>query len=417
MRENHHCKPCSIPTCMHSYLLINNREQTPNVQHGFFNSWVDYNYPAIWRKYIPKSSWIFMFNQVPPERRVTLSTVQAELITGLAILILALSIPSAYLVLVRITAKTCATLVSACVGRKPTINSPSDGTTTTLHENQDTEAHEQTPLLDHHQEEGLWPRIYCIWTTSTSPQSSVTGFMAVASYQEKSRNKRSSWKHYGGYAGRIFLSIIFSLLAIAVFFTLAFSTILSANIVTDSTVLSNHPDCGVWIRNSTILTPSPTGYDYLEEVEAAEYSKKCYHGSQGNDGCNAFLTQRIPYSSNSHCECPFEDSLCLDGRFSAYTLDTGTISSKSLGINMKIGYSFKRTTTCSPIQRRGSLSADKKTYEYEYGSSSEFGNLSWISPANPEWEFAGYNVKLVTVFSLILCFGPGMGMGMVTLAI
>lgn len=82
----------------------------------------------------------------------------------------------------------------------------------------------------------------------------------------------------------------------ALFFGLAISTILSANIVAESTVLSNHLDCGFWVRNPQIMTPSATGYDYLQEVEAAEYAKKCYHCSPGTDGCDHFLTQNIPYN-------------------------------------------------------------------------------------------------------------------------
>lgn len=63
---------------------------------------------------------------------------------------------------------------------------------------------------------------------------------------------------------------------------------------------------------------------------------------------------------------------------------------------MEIGYTFKRTTTCSPIQRRASLCDDKKTYVYDYGPSTEFGNLSWVGVANPVWDFDGYDVVCVT---------------------
>ena len=342
------------------------------------------------------------------ERRVTLTNSQAELVTGVGILLLALSIPSAYIILVRTAARSFASCSIASHRKIRRVTRNARNETVTLPQNEDAEANEQTPLFTHKPAESLWTQIYCIWTTSASPQSSVMGFMALVNYQAKPQNAEWSWKHYEAYAGRVILSTLFSVVAIAVFLALAFSTILSTNITTESAVLSSHPDCGVWIRKPEVITPSPTGYDYLQEVEASNYAKKCYHSSLGTDGCNAFLTQIIPYTNASHRQCPFEDSLCLDGRYSAYTLDTGAVSSKRLGINVDIGYTFRRTTTCSPIQRRVSLSEDQQTYLYEYGASTKYGNVTWISSANPIWEFAGYNVAWVLALSLI-CRNSGKG--------
>ena len=310
-------------------------------------------------------------------------------------MLLALSIPSAYLLSNRMGLRLCTSISNLAQRKKQRmkIQTPNNGVSSWWFENGEAEDGEQTPLLTHQQSEGLWARIMRIWDSSTSPQLFIMGSMTLAYYPAESRTLRSSWKQYANYAATVALAILFSLLTLALCFALVISTVLSANIITDSAVLSSHPDCGVWEKDASISTPSShIGHDYLEEVEAAEYAKKCYHSTRGTDGCNTFFTQKNSYYAYHDTQCPFEDSLCLDGRLSAYKMYTSLVSSKDLGINVEIGYTFRRSTTCSPIKRRASLSEDRKTYVYDYGPSTEFGNFSWASIANPVWEFAGYNV-------------------------
>jgi hypothetical protein len=197
-----------------------------------------------------------------------------------------------------------------------------------------------------------------------------------------------------------FIAFIISISASLVFFMLVFAALMSKRLAVGPVVLSQHPDCGVWWFSPE---PSPksdqsTSYGWSsfgQEVEAGEYARKCYHDGPGTDGCNSFLTQKIPYDKYPNSPCPFEESLCAEGRSSAYTLTTGIISAKYLGINVPIGYSFRRNTTCSPLSKRAIPSDDLKAFNYQYGTSTasgNSGNSTWTSDANPSWAFAGYNV-------------------------
>jgi hypothetical protein len=327
------------------------------------------------------------------EWRITVSDDQAQLISGSVILLLTLLIPSAYLLLVCMGRRFCTGIGYLVSGQsKPKANTQ-ENHSADERQDQDLEENEQTPLVrgKNVRSRGFWSQTTQPWSSSKSPKSTIVDYLKFVYTQQIRRE--SGWKWFGIYLASVLLTTLFSLAALGLFLALAFCTLLSANIVTDAAVLSSHPDCGVWIRDSRFFsTPSTTGYDYLQEAEAVAYAKKCYHSSPGTDGCNSFLAQTIPYSPTPNSECPFEDGFCLDGRYSAYKLQTGAVSSKVLGINVNTGYSFVRTTICSPIQRRVSLSSDGKTHVYDYGSSKEFGNHSWASAANSTWQFAGYNV-------------------------
>ncbi|KAH7410672.1 hypothetical protein BKA64DRAFT_661498 [Cadophora sp. MPI-SDFR-AT-0126] len=359
--------------------IFNSRHQssfhTLNITHGFFSSWIDHSYPGLWK------------------RRITVSDDQAQLLSGSIILLLTPLIPSAYVLLICMGTRLCTGISYFVTDQSKSRSHAQKGGNTDELQDQDLEENERTPLIGDidSRREGFWSQIARTWSPSKSLMSDIFGLLKGVYTQQLRREP--GCKRFAIYLVNFLLATIFSLVALAIFIALAFSTLLSAEIVTNSAVLSSHPDCGIWIRDSKFFaTPSATGYDYLQEAEAAAYAKKCYHSSQGMDGCNSFLAQKIPYSTIHNSECPFEDGFCLDGRYSAYKLETGAVSSKVLGINVNVGYSFKRTTICSPIQPRASLSSDRKTYVYDYGVSKEFGNHSWASAANHTWEFAGYNV-------------------------
>lgn len=349
----------------------------------------------------PSNAQLGEVDSKPQETRVTLSEYQAKLITGSAVLILALSIPSAYILLHRIIARIGGLATSRSPERMALVENShvlnGDGAIASTQDEEINEDTEQTSLLNSREKTkiGIWPHILRILSSSKSPHSSIVSFLKLIFRQRITYDDNWSWHYYKTFFGRVLLLSFLAFLALSVFLGLTTGAIMSAKIMTDSAILSDHPDCGLWIRNSKILNPSSTGFPYLQEVDASNYAKKCYHNGPGTEGCNIFIKQSIPYEKHSNSPCPFKDSFCLEGKSSAYTLQTGPVSSKDLGINVERGYTFKRKTTCSPIRRRASLSQDENSYEYDYGNTTDYGNLTWTSPAETSWNFAGYNVASV----------------------
>lgn len=177
------------------------------------------------------------------------------------------------------------------------------------------------------------------------------------------------------------------------FIALVVSVILSLDIVSNSPVLSASPGCGLWVRDSSIKTPSNTGYDYLQEKEAGDYAKNCYQATTKTSrrSCNSFVAKDFHIDVQHNTPCPFDETICLDGKSSGITI-SAIIPSKLLGINVPTGYFLKRTTVCTPLKRRIVHSEDKKWYYYNYGTTPEVGSKTWRSLAEPLWQFPGYNV-------------------------
>jgi hypothetical protein len=159
--------------------------------------------------------------------------------------------------------------------------------------------------------------------------------------------------------------------------------------------LSASSDCGIWVLDPSVNSISP--FNYMQEKEAGDYATKCYNASDGADGCNFFFSQNIPFDEVDEASCPFADGFCLENH-NSYTLTTGLVSSKVLGINVPLGYTFNRTTTCSPIQRKGYTGVDEDLglIEYYYGPHKGISedNLTWLSfPNYRTWTATGYQVQ------------------------
>jgi hypothetical protein len=171
-------------------------------------------------------------------------------------------------------------------------------------------------------------------------------------------------------------------------------TIYSVGISTQLSALSAADKCGHWELDASVNHMSR--FYYMQERQAGEYATRCYNAPPGADGCNFFVTQSIDFEVIDKTTCPFADTFCLE-EHNAYTLSTGLVGSKELGINVPVGYTFNRTTTCSPIQREGYYddSEDGLIY-FNYGPHKGLteGNLSWVSiPLHPPWDGPGYQVE------------------------
>lgn len=199
--------------------------------------------------------------------------------------------------------------------------------------------------------------------------------------------------------GKVTLIVVLFLVSLGFFIGATIGTIYTAQIASDHVSLSTSKDCGIWVTAPSLRRLSP--FNYLREMESGDYAKKCYPAQSNTkapdtDGCNFFYSQSFRWSDEHNTSCPFADGFCLEGPTSAYTLSTGLVSSKDLGINVPIGYRFNRTTTCAPIQREGYYEVDEdaqQTYYY-YGTHVEQPGSNWTydGPKNPVWITSGYSV-------------------------
>ena len=119
-------------------------------------------------------------------------------------------------------------------------------------------------------------------------------------------------------------------------------TVLSANIVTDTTALVSSPKCNI-------------GDGWETQVGAHSYRDRCYHAELGTLGCNTFYNQSIAYTERPKQKCPFVNRICVKGIDSTLTLDTGLVDVRTIGINSAANLQFRRTTTCAPLKVDGEL--------------------------------------------------------------
>ena len=140
----------------------------------------------------------------------------------------------------------------------------------------------------------------------------------------------------------VLLSLLVSVFFVAIFVAESSGTILSANIVSDTTALVSSPKCQI----GEYFPSGQAGYDY---------ARNCYHAELGANGCNFFYNQSIAYTENHWQKCPFTSEICANGSNSAMTLDTGLVDAKVVGINSAAHLQFRRTTTCAPLKIDGEM--------------------------------------------------------------
>ena len=131
-------------------------------------------------------------------------------------------------------------------------------------------------------------------------------------------------------------------------------SIFSGLVVSDSVALSRSPYCALTVPDlanaSAIVKDRWTKYSQDLEVESVEYAKRCYPASARSEECSYFYNQSIHFSVRHNDTCPFQGDICLFGPAGAFTMTTGIISPKTIGINTRLNYGFERTTTCSPLR-------------------------------------------------------------------
>lgn len=131
-------------------------------------------------------------------------------------------------------------------------------------------------------------------------------------------------------------------------------SIFSGLVVSNSVALSQSPHCSLILpvleNASAIVIARWSKHFQALEVESAEYARRCYPANARSEECSYFYNQSIHFSVKHNDTCPFRGDLCLYGPSGAFTMTTGMVHPKTIGINTQLNYRFERTTTCSPLR-------------------------------------------------------------------
>ena len=174
-------------------------------------------------------------------------------------------------------------------------------------------------------------------------------------------------------------------------------SIFSGLVVSNSVALSRSPHCKLMLPNlsnaTTLINAGWSKYFHDLEVEGAEYAKRCYPADARSEECSYFYNQSLHFSVKHNDTCPFQGDLCLYGPSGAFTMTTGMIHPKTLGINTRLKYRFERTTTCSPLRMDEGRFIQRLTepgqvhFRYLYGSFNsspmcdpQLPNCTWDLP-------------------------------------
>jgi hypothetical protein len=166
---------------------------------------------------------------------------------------------------------------------------------------------------------------------------------------------------------------------------LAFLTcgVLTAGLANNSTALSEHPRCGLylpkerqWPNNMNITRP----YESALQIESAALSESCFE--DGNTDCGTFLDPAISIDI-SNSTCPWPEPICFGHDIKPIRLTTDAVSARRIGINSAGSLEFNRTTICSPLNMNRtyvnlvSQEGSKYTYGYYYGRSRSWPSTSY----------------------------------------
>ena len=159
------------------------------------------------------------------------------------------------------------------------------------------------------------------------------------------------WKIFLQQPADFVFSFCLAAILIAIFVIESSGVILSAEILSDTITLASSPNCSI------------TSLFYFDDEadqarRALAYSKQCYAPGDNTDRCNYFFNRSITYTEKSNDTCPFSGGVCIGGDHAAYTLDTGIVDAKYLGINTHDHYYFRRRTTCTPVMEYPSAHKD-----------------------------------------------------------
>lgn len=180
--------------------------------------------------------------------------------------------------------------------------------------------------------------------------------------------------------------------------------VFSAKVASDRAGLASSKHCGIWQFDDAV-GEEPADLDdlnnYQKETRASQYARICYNPPDLSSpfSCRLFFNQSIAFDTKINQPCPFPSSeLCLDGPLSAVTFDTGLVDASVIGINAAVTYKFRRTTSCSPLNRsepytRSRDDINHTNYQYYYGPKDNIEHTFDTLGHPCNWLVPVYSVK------------------------
>lgn len=198
--------------------------------------------------------------------------------------------------------------------------------------------------------------------------------------------------------------VVISIILFGLFVAQTVAGVFSANIASDRAGLAASENCGIWQFDDSVgdeAADLDDLHNYQKEARASQYARACYNQPDTSSpfSCRTFFNQSITFDTKTDQPCPFPSSeLCSDGPLSAVTFDTGLIDASIIGINAYTTHKFRRTTSCSPLNRSEPYVTSREdengtSYQYYYGpkDAKEYTFSTSGYPFN--WPVPVYSVK------------------------
>lgn len=200
------------------------------------------------------------------------------------------------------------------------------------------------------------------------------------------------------------IMIVLATVLFGLFVVQATAGVFSAKIASNRAGLSSSRHCGIWQFNQDAggdVADRDDINSYRKEARASRYARTCYNSPDpiAPFSCKIFYNQSIAYTTKTLQPCPFASSELCHEPYSAISFDTGYVDASVIGINAPVTHKFRRTTSCSPLNRSepyiqpSSPDTDGTAYRYYYGAREDT-NYTFNTSGQPfEWLVPVYSAK------------------------
>ncbi|KAF2820131.1 hypothetical protein CC86DRAFT_429685 [Ophiobolus disseminans] len=150
-------------------------------------------------------------------------------------------------------------------------------------------------------------------------------------------------------------------------------------------------------------------------VSFSNYALSCYSEKGNTKGCNTFVKNQLPFTTNRNAPCPFEQDICRSMEGNLF-IDTGYLDSHTdFGMNARPEerFLYRRTTHCAPLVTNGYTSSVNFStsgiatphVQYLYGATlganPKSGNATYIYPqSSAKDKFQSGRASLIPEYTL-----------------